>query len=62
MNGKALEDLLLEEELVEQIALQKRIDDVSIAYMRAYGEPYVPHFVINAIPMMPSPMPVAMVV
>jgi len=30
--------------------------------MRAYGEPYVPHFVINAIPMMPSPMPVAMVV
>ena len=37
MEGKALEDLLVEEEITRQIELQQRIDDVSLAYMRAYG-------------------------
>jgi hypothetical protein len=50
LSNKRLEDLLIEEEIAKQLELQKRIDDVSLAYMTAYGSPYIPHFIINAIP------------
>jgi len=46
LQNKALEELLLEEELEKEIMLENRLHDVSMAHLMTYGTPYVPTFVL----------------
>lgn len=45
--NKALEELLLEEELQKELLLENKLHDVSTAHLLAFGTPYVPSFVIQ---------------
>lgn len=47
LSNKALEELLLEEELQKEILLENKLHDVSMAHLLAYGTPYVPTFVLQ---------------